>query len=42
MVCRKEGSNKEWIERIVRSAPQKRSKMEVARERFLVWQFMFN
>ena len=28
---------KEWIERMMRSAPQTRSKMEAARERFLVW-----
>ena len=28
---------KEWIERMTRSASQARSKMEAARERFLVW-----
>ena len=33
---------KEWIERIVRSAPQTRSEVEAARKRFLVWYFMCN
>ena len=36
VVCRKEGPT-ELVERMAKSAPQTRSEMEAARERFLVW-----
>ena len=32
-----EKAQKEWIERIAKPAPQTRSKIKVARERFSVW-----